>query len=189
MDGHFVPNITIGAPVVASISSLVHKAGAFLDVHLMIEAPERYLEDFARAGADGLSVHIETCPHIQRTLANIREHGVSAGLVLNPGTSLSLIEEAACHADYLLVMSVNPGFGGQAFIPESLGKLRRARAMLPPNVVIEVDGGIGRETLPSAVKAGARWLVAGSAVFGAADPGAEFRYLQELAWGTQRNVI
>lgn len=189
MDGHFVPNLTIGPPVVASLAPVVHEAGGYLDVHLMIEAPERYIADFAAAGADALSVHIETCPHIHRTLTAIREHGMSAGLVVNPGTALYLVEEAVRFADYLLVMSVDPGFGGQTFIPESLAKLRQARALLPAHVALEVDGGVGRETLPSVVAAGARWLVAGSAVFGASDPGEEFKRLQDLAWGSQRDVV
>ena len=185
MDGHFVPNLTIGAPVVRSLAPVVHSQGAFLDVHLMIEQPERYIDDFAEAGADALSVHIETCPHIQRTLVSIRERGLSAGLVLNPGTALATIEEALLFADYLLVMSVNPGFGGQAFIPESLAKLRRACRLVPPGMPLEVDGGVGRETVESVGDAGARWLVAGSAVFGAPDPATEYRHLEHLAWGSR----
>lgn len=185
MDGHFVPNITIGQPVVASLAPVVHAAGAFLDVHLMIEEPERYLEDFARAGADGLSVHIEACRHIHKALSTIRELGLSAGVVLNPGTPLGAIEEAACHADFVLLMSVNPGFGGQSFIPQSVDKIRRLRAMLPPQVPIQVDGGVGRDTIRVVAAAGGRWLVAGSAVFGAADPAAEFRLLSAMARGTE----
>jgi len=128
-----------------------------------------------------LSVHIETCPHIQRTLVGIKERGMSAGLVLNPGTCLNAIEEAALFADFVLLMSVNPGFGGQEFIPESLSKLRRARALLSPRVGLQVDGGMAMDTIPAAVAAGARWIVAGSAVYGADDPAAQFRRLQELA--------
>ncbi len=184
MDGHFVPNLTIGAPVVSSLAPLVHARDAYLDVHLMIDNPDAFLDDFARAGADALSVHIETCPHIQRTLAGIRERGMSAGLVVNPGTPLGAIEEAALFADFVLVMSVNPGFGGQKFIPESLSKLRRARALLPPRMGLQVDGGMAADTIPAAVAAGARWVVAGSAVYGAEEPAAEFRRLQALTWGT-----
>lgn len=182
MDGHFVPNLTIGAPVVGWLAPVVHEQGAYLDVHLMIDNPDLFLDDFAAAGADGLSVHIETCPHIHRTLTGIRERGMSAGLVLNPGTPLGAIEEAALHADYVLVMSVNPGFGGQRFIEASLSKLRRARAMLPPQVALEVDGGIGVDTLAAAVAAGANWCVAGSAVYGVERPAEEFRALQALMW-------
>ncbi|NLE74461.1 MAG: ribulose-phosphate 3-epimerase [Actinobacteria bacterium] len=181
MDGHFVPNLTIGAPVVASLAPVAHARDAYLDVHLMIDNPDRFLDDFANAGADALSVHIETCPHIQRTLVGIKERGMSAGLVLNPGTSLNAIEEAALFADFVLLMSVNPGFGGQEFIPESLSKLRRARALLSPRVGLQVDGGMAMDTIPAAVAAGARWIVAGSAVYGADDPAAQFRRLQELA--------
>lgn len=181
MDGHFVPNLTIGAPVVSSLAPVAHARDAYLDVHLMIDNPDRFLDDFANAGADALSVHIETCPHIQRTLVGIKERGMSAGLVLNPGTSLNAIEEAALFADFVLVMSVNPGFGGQEFIPESLSKLRRARALLSPRVGLQVDGGMAMDTIPAAVAAGARWIVAGSAVYGADDPAAQFRRLQALA--------
>lgn len=181
MDGHFVPNLTIGPPVVASLAPVIHAAGAFLDIHLMIEQPDRFLEDFARAGADGLSVHIETGAHIHKTLCSIRDLGMSAGLVLNPGTSLSAIEEAVRFADYVLLMSVNPGFGGQKFITETLDKMRRLRSMLPPHVPLEVDGGVGRQTIAQIAATGARWLVAGSAIFEAEDPGAEFQALGLLA--------
>ncbi len=180
MDGHFVPNLTIGAPVVKWLAPVVHESGAYLDVHLMIDNPDFFLDDFAQAGADALSVHIETCPHIHRTLAEIKERGLSAGLVLNPGTALGAIEEAALFADYVLVMSVNPGFAGQQFISESLSKLRRVRAMLPPDVALQVDGGMAADTIPSALAAGAGWLVAGSAIYGAEDPAGEFRRLQAM---------
>jgi ribulose-phosphate 3-epimerase len=181
MDGHFVPNITIGPLVVSALATRVHAAGAFLDVHLMISRPDLYLEDFASAGADGLSVHVEACPHLHRTLSEIRRLGVSAGVAVNPGTDLSCLGEAVHLADYVLLMSVNPGFGGQQFIPRSVERARRLSAVLPSGVALEIDGGIGRGTLEAVAHAGVDWFVAGSAVFGAADPAAEFRALQSLA--------
>ncbi len=170
MDGHFVPNLTIGPAIVAALAPRVHLAGAFVDVHLMVEQPDAFLDDFVAAGADALSVHVETTPNLHRTLARIRELGAAAGVVLNPATPVVAVEEAALTADYILVMSVNPGFGGQEFIPESLDKLRRLRASIPPKVTLEVDGGVGRANTAQLVAAGADWLVAGSAVFGGGDP-------------------
>ena len=165
MDGHFVPNITIGAPVVAAIRKTTRTP---LDVHLMIEAPERYLGDFAKAGADIIAVHVEACPHIHRTIQMIKELGVKAGVALNPGTPLSSIEHVLVDLDLVLIMTVNPGFGGQSFIEHMLSKIASLRqkldvAGLP--LELEVDGGITAQTAPTVVAAGARVLVAGSAVF------------------------
>ncbi len=180
MDGHFVPNLTIGPAVVRAIAPLAHERGACLDVHLMIEEPDRFLEAFVQAGADAVSVHVETCPNLHRTLAVIRHLGAAAGLAINPASSLGLLDEALHFVDYVLVMSVNPGFGGQVFIPETLEKIRRLVPTLPAGVTLEVDGGVGRENIRQLAAAGVHWFVAGSAVFGAEDPGAESRYLQGL---------
>lgn len=181
MDGHFVPNISIGVPVVASL----RKATALtLDVHLMIEKPERYIEAFAGAGADWISVHQEACPHLDRTLHAIRENGCKAGVVINPGTPVSALSEALGAADFVLVMSVNPGFGGQKFIAGALTKLQQLREHRQHGGYayrIEVDGGIGPDNVGEAARAGAEILVAGTSVFGAADPGAAFRKLKHLA--------
>lgn len=180
MDGHFVPNLTIGPAVVAALAERVHRAGASVDVHLMVEHPDDFLERFVAAGADGLSVHVETSPNLHRTLSRIKELGASAGAVLNPATPVSAVEEAALVADYILVMSVNPGFGGQAFIAESLDKLRRLRAAVPSRVALQVDGGVGRDNAARLVSAGADWLVAGSAVFSGSDPMTQAGVLQAL---------
>lgn len=181
MDGHFVPNISIGVPVVASL----RKATALtLDVHLMIEKPERYVGAFADAGADWISVHQETCPHLDRTLHAIRENGCKAGVVINPATPVATLEEALGAADFVLVMSVNPGFGGQKFIPGALGKLQRLkelRARHGYSYRIEVDGGVGADNVGEIARAGAEILVAGTSVFQAGDPGEAFRKLKHLA--------
>jgi ribulose-phosphate 3-epimerase len=179
MDGHFVPNITIGALVVGAIAPLVHGAGALVDVHLMIETPERYVDAFAAAGADVITVHQETCPHLHRTLAQIRETGAAAGVALNPSTPLETLAEVRHHCDLVLVMSVNPGFGGQSFIDTSLDKLRRARASLPDEVALEVDGGVNAINAPVLVAAGANLLVAGSSVFDGLGAATRFRELAE----------
>jgi ribulose-phosphate 3-epimerase len=165
MDGNFVPNITIGPPVVKALRKLTRLP---FDVHLMIEKPERYIAAFAEAGANYLSVHAETCPHLHRTLAQIREHKCLAGVALNPSTPLEVIPQVLDQLDFVLVMSVNPGFGGQKFIPSSLGKIADLRDLLaaaPRPVEIEVDGGIGPDNAGEAAAAGARILVAGNAVF------------------------
>jgi ribulose-phosphate 3-epimerase len=163
MDGRFVPNITIGPPVVQAIRACTTLP---LDVHLMIVEPERYLEDFARAGADGLSVHVEACAHLHRTLQHIRHLGKRAGVVLNPATNERAIDYVLDTADLVLVMSVNPGFGGQAFIPEVLPKVRAIKEMIGDRPIdLEIDGGISTDTAGRATKAGAGVLVAGSAVF------------------------
>jgi ribulose-phosphate 3-epimerase len=169
MDGRFVPNITLGPVVVQA----VRKATTLpLDVHLMIVEPERYLEDFAKAGASVLTVHVEACPHLHRTLQHIKSLGVKPAVVLNPATSLSAIEEALPFVEMVLVMSVNPGFGGQSFIQESVDKVRRLREMISKRGLtthIEVDGGVNSQTAREVVAAGATVLVAGNAVFGAKD--------------------
>ena len=167
MDGHFVPNITIGAPVVASLRSWTHLP---LDVHLMIEQPERYISHFADSGADIITVHVEACPHLHRTIQVIKELGVKAGVALNPASSLSMVDEIMPQVDLILIMSVNPGFGGQAFIPETLEKINRLRRMLDSRKVdaeLEVDGGITINNASSIVKAGGRVLVVGTSVFNA----------------------
>jgi ribulose-phosphate 3-epimerase len=169
MDGHFVPNITIGPLVVSALQSLVHGAGALLDVHLMIEQPERYVPTFAAAGADLIVVHQEACVHLHRVLGLIHESGASAGVALNPATPVETLAEARYSCDLVLIMSVNPGFGGQGFIPTSLDKIRRARAYLPEAVAVQVDGGVTALNAGELVDAGANWLVAGSSVFGGAD--------------------
>lgn len=167
MDGHFVPNISIGPPVVRAVRRVTRLP---LDVHLMIEEPERYLADFAAAGADNITVHVETCPHLHRTVQQIKELGCRAGVVLNPSTPVVALEEIFPHVDLVLVMTVNPGFGGQAFIEGMLPKIQRVRAMREEQssqAEIEVDGGIGPEMAHLVVEAGARVLVAGSAIFDA----------------------
>jgi ribulose-phosphate 3-epimerase len=186
MDGHFVPNITIGPVVVDAIAPLVHAAGGILDVHLMIENPDRYLERFAKAGADTLCVHQETCVHLHRVLSQIREAGCAAGVAINPATPIETLAEARNFCDFVLIMSVNPGFGGQSFIPTSLPKLVAARAYLPGEVAIEIDGGVGPSNAAQLVAAGANWLVAGSSVF-KDDPAARFRELSAVA-GSARNA-
>ncbi|HZJ02912.1 MAG TPA: ribulose-phosphate 3-epimerase [Thermoleophilia bacterium] len=183
MDGHFVPNLTIGPAVVAALAPRIHERGGWVDVHLMIENPDAFIEDFVQAGADALSVHVEILPHLHRTLTAIRELGASPGVVLNPATPASAVSEAIKYADYVLAMTVNPGFGGQKFISGALDKLAGLARVLPPGVALEVDGGVGRDTIHPLRQAGANWFVSGSAVFGAADPGREAAELQALALG------
>ena len=166
MDGHFVPNITVGPTVVAALRRVTRLP---LDVHLMIEAPERYLVDFARAGAATLTVHVETCPHLHRTVQHIRELGIHPGVTLNPATPLETLWEVLRYVDQILVMTVNPGFGGQNYIPTMTAKVARLAEMIAAaglDVEIEVDGGIDADTAPEVVRAGARVLVAGTAIFG-----------------------
>ncbi|HYY94457.1 MAG TPA: ribulose-phosphate 3-epimerase [Pyrinomonadaceae bacterium] len=183
MDGHFVPNLTVGLPVVRSLARATHLP---LDTHLMISEPGLYAETFVEAGAQMVSVHIEADPHIHRTLAAIRKRGAKAGIVINPATSLFHLEEALQFADYVLVMSVNPGFGGQEFIPTSVEKVRRLRRMIEErglSVRIEIDGGIDRDNIAACAAAGAEIFVAGTAVFGQGDPTRSVRDL--LAAATQ----
>jgi ribulose-phosphate 3-epimerase len=189
MDGLFVPNITFGPQTVQAVR---HHSDAFFDVHLMVVQPERYIEEFARAGADIITVHAEACVHLQRTLAQIRECGVRAGVALNPATPLSVIEYVIPDIDLLLIMTVNPGFGGQQFIPQMLRKIARARAMLDEvgsEAWLEVDGGINGVTTPLVVRAGARVLVAGSSVFGHPDGvRAGVEELRQAAWEAEERV-
>jgi ribulose-phosphate 3-epimerase len=173
MDGHFVPPITIGPLVAGSIAEQVHAAGGALDVHLMIEAPERHIEAFAEAGADSITFHAEATAHANRTLAAIRDLGCLAGIALNPGTPADTIAELRGLADVVLCMTVNPGWGGQAFIEGSPDKVARLSA-LAGGAAIEVDGGVDASTAGSVATAGASLFVAGSAVFGAADPAAAY---------------
>jgi ribulose-phosphate 3-epimerase len=165
MDGHFVPNITIGPIVVEAVRKVTKLP---LDVHLMIENPDRYIADFAKSGADILSVHFETCPHLQRTITMIRELKVKAAVVLNPATPLTFLEEILGEVDWVLIMSVNPGFGGQKFIPSSLDKIKRLKQMIDQRglkVEIEVDGGVTPDNVASVCQAGADIVVAGSAIY------------------------
>jgi ribulose-phosphate 3-epimerase len=177
MDGHFVPPITIGPLIAASIRDLVHERGGILDCHLMIERPERQIEAFVAAGADVITIHPEATPHIHYALRSIREHGVAAGVVINPGTPVSVVEPVAEIIDLCLLMSVNPGWGGQRYIPSSTKRLRELRAFLPPEVVLQIDGGVSLETIDEAHAAGAQLFVAGSSVFSAPDPAAAFSAL------------
>ncbi len=181
MDGHFVPNLSIGVPVVASL----RKATALpLDVHLMVEGPERFIAAFAEAGADMISVHQEATPHLDRAVALIRECGASPGVVLNPATPVAALSEILDRVDFVLVMSVNPGFGGQKFIPATLGKiqqLRELRARYHSAYRIEVDGGVGPENVAELVRAGAEILVAGTSIFHAGDPAEAVRQMKQAA--------
>jgi ribulose-phosphate 3-epimerase len=174
MDGHFVPVITFGPKMVADVADLIHEHGGLADVHLMVERPERHVDQFAAAGADSLTVHVETCPHLHRTIELVHAAGCRAGVTLNPGTPVDALEEAARYADVLLCMSVNPGWGGQAFIPATLDRLPRMRALAGDGVAVEVDGGVGPTTVVDAYRAGANVLVAGSAIFASRDPGAAY---------------
>lgn len=179
MDGHFVPNITIGLPVVKSIRKATDMV---IDTHLMISEPGRYAVDFVKAGADMVSVHVEADPHLQRTLTAIKVAGGRAGIAINPGTSLTVLDETLPYADFVLLMSVNPGFGGQKFIPTMVDKLRRLKQIIKDrglSVQIEIDGGIDTANIAEIVKAGAEILVAGSAVFGKGDPSGAVKDLLE----------
>jgi ribulose-phosphate 3-epimerase len=181
MDGHFVPNLTIGPPVVESVRKTTR---LHLDVHLMIEQPDRYAADFVHAGANSVSVHYEACRHLDCVLGMIRKEGAMAGVVLNPATPVAVLEDVLAVADYVLLMSVNPGFGGQAFIPYVLQKvrkldnLRREKRLALP---IEIDGGVHRDNLAEVVRAGCDWIVTGSAVFHTPDPEATVREMREIA--------
>jgi ribulose-phosphate 3-epimerase len=179
MDGRFVPNITVGLPVVEAISRATQLP---IDAHLMIVEPGRYAEHFVKAGAQMVSIHIEADPHAHRTLSAIRAAGAQAGIAINPATPLSALDEALKFVDYVLLMSVNPGFGGQTFIPESLDKVRRLRKMIDERGLkarIEIDGGIDAENIAEVASAGAEIIVSGSAIFGAPDPAVALRKLRE----------
>ena len=180
MDGHFVPPITIGPLVAGSIADQVHEAGGAVDVHLMIERPEQQIAEFAAAGADCITIHAEATPHANRTLSAIRELGCLAGVALNPGTPVEAVEELGGLADVVLCMTVNPGWGGQAFIDSSPGKVQRLRP-LADGAAIEVDGGIDASTASPTAAAGASLFVAGSAIFGAGDPAAAYAEIASAA--------
>lgn len=186
MDGHFVPNLTIGPVVLESVAPIVHSRGGFFSVHLMIEKPERYAEAFVKAGADAVSLHVEACPRPQNVLMMIKSLGAGAGIAINPDTGLSQVAELLALVDFVVVMTVNPGFGGQSFISSALDKVPELRKKLPSGTAIEIDGGINRGNIRQVVEAGANWVVAGSAVFKAADPAAEAQVLQNLMFGHGR---
>jgi len=181
MDGHFVPNLTLGPPVFESIRKVTRSR---LDVHLMIEDPDRYAPVFIQAGADQISVHQEACPHLDRTLRMIREEGALAGVVINPATPVAMLAEVLDVADYVLVMSVNPGFGGQHFIPRALDKVReldRERRERHLQLPIEIDGGITLENLPEVIRAGCDWVVTGSSIFHSPDAEATVAAMRQVA--------
>ena len=179
MDGHFVPPITIGPVIVEAIRDQVHEAGGMLDCHLMIERPERQVAQFAKAGADSITIQLEATPNVHYVLMQIREHGCLAGLAINPGTPPEALSELVDVADLVLCMTVNPGWGGQAFIARSPQKVRQLRKVLGPDVPIQVDGGISAETAPVVKREGATLFVAGSQIFHAADPAAAYREIAE----------
>ena len=181
MDGSFVPPISMGALVVDALAEQIHTAGALVDVHLMVDRPERHIEDFANAGADHITIHAEATPHVHYGLQAVRAAGCTAGLALCPATPVTAASELLGDLDLLLCMTVNPGWGGQEFLPSSLGKLERLRGLLGPGVGIEVDGGIDATTAGPCAAAGATAFVAGSAVFGAADPGTAYREIAAAA--------
>jgi ribulose-phosphate 3-epimerase len=181
MDGHFVPNLTIGPPVVESIRKITRSR---LDVHLMIDDPDRYAPIFIQAGADQVSVHQEACVHLNRTVRMIQSEGALAGVVLNPATPVAMLDEILDVADYVLIMSVNPGFGGQQFIPRALDKVReliRSRQERRLQFSIEIDGGITLDNLPDVVRAGCDWIVTGSSVFHTPDPAATVAEMRQIA--------
>lgn len=183
MDGNFVPNISFGFPIIEAIASKAQKP---LDVHLMIEKPERYTRDFVKAGANLISVQAEACTHLHRTIQEIKNEGVMAGVVLNPHTPVDMVRHVLSDLDLVLIMSVNPGFGGQSFIPESVKKIDQLRKMideLNPKCYLEVDGGVGPKNAQSLVDAGANVLVAGSAIFGSQDPIATIKDLKNIKRG------
>jgi ribulose-phosphate 3-epimerase len=181
MDGRFVPNLTWGPKVIGDLRKLTKLP---FDVHLMIEEPERYIEAFRKAGADGLTVHLEAGPHTQRTVTQIRSLGAKAGVVICPGTPVAMLGDLIYDVDLLLIMSVNPGFGGQAFLPRSLDRLRQARALIEernPGCALEVDGGVSEENIAAVVAAGADTIVMGSSIFDTPDPAAAIKKLRALA--------
>lgn len=181
MDGRFVPNITWGPKIVGDLR---HLSRLPFDTHLMIEEPDRYVADFRKAGADIITVHVEACVHLQRVVALVRSLGAKAGVSINPATPVEALHDIIEDVDLVLVMSVNPGFGGQAFLPNTLKKLAEARALIDarnPACELEVDGGVGRENIAAVVAAGARVIVMGSSIFGASDPARELRELRAAA--------
>ena len=188
MDGHFVPNLTMGIPVLQAVRKITR---AHLDVHLMIANPDQFAPMFIEAGADSVSVHQEVCPHLDRTVRLIQSEGAQAGVVLNPSTPVSTLDEVLDVVDFVLIMSVNPGFGGQKFLTNSLRKVQQLaerRQRFGLSFKIEIDGGIGASNAADAVKAGAEWLVAGNSIFGAPNPGAAFMALRETAHSGLRQL-
>jgi ribulose-phosphate 3-epimerase len=181
MDGHFVPPITIGPLIVSALADRVHQAGGMLDVHLMIERPERQVAEFVKAGADSITVHAEATPHLHYALQAIKQAGCAAGAAINPGTPATQLADVADDLDLALCMSVDPGWGGQPFIGASLEKLARLRTLLPDRVAVEVDGGVDSGTAGPCAEHGATLLVAGSAIFGAADPAAAYAAIAAAA--------
>ncbi|MDQ4040449.1 MAG: ribulose-phosphate 3-epimerase [Actinomycetota bacterium] len=181
MDGHFVPPLTIGPLIVGALADQVHAAGGLLDVHLMIERPERQVAEFARAGADSITFHAEATPHLNYAIAHVKEAGCSAGVALTPSTPAHALSDVADDLDLALCMSVNPGWGGQSFLAGSPAKLERMRAVVGDGAVLEVDGGVDVVTAPAVTGAGATLLVAGSAVFGAPDPAQAYRDIRDAA--------
>jgi ribulose-phosphate 3-epimerase len=181
MDGHFVPPITMGPIVVEALAGLVHDKGGALDVHLMVDRPERRVADFAAAGADSITLHWEATPHVHYALGAIRDAGAGAGLAINPGTPVDLIAQVASELDVALCMTVNPGWGGQPFIDGSLDRIERVRALVGEGPAVEVDGGIDARTAGPCAQAGATLLVAGSAIFGADDPAAAYQEIADAA--------
>ena len=189
MDGHFVPNITLGPPIVESLRKATKLK---LDVHLMISDPDKFAPAFIKAGADSVSVHQEACPHLDRTIHMIQEFGVKAGVVLNPSTPVSTLTEVLSFVDYVLIMSVNPGFGGQKFIPNALRKveqLARMRSERKLQYVIEIDGGVTAANAADIAQAGCEWLVAGSSIFHSVNPGNAVRELQRAAASAYSVVV
>ena len=174
MDGHFVPALSMGTPVVEALAGQIHDAGGYVDVHLMVERPERHVAAFAEAGADGITVHVEATPHVNYALAAVHDAGCRAGVALCPSTPVQAVSELLGDFDVVLCMTVNPGWGGQRFLPGSLAKIERLRALVGAEPALEVDGGIDAETAGSCAAAGATVFVAGSAIFGAEDPGAAY---------------
>jgi ribulose-phosphate 3-epimerase len=183
MDGQFVPPITLGPLVVGALADQVHDGGGLLDVHLMIERPERQVTEFARAGADNITFHLEATPHVNYAIQHVKEAGCTAGVAITPSTPAELLRDVASDLDLALCMSVNPGWGGQSFLPGSPAKLERLRHVVTDGVVVEVDGGVDSETAATVVRAGATLLVAGSAVFGSGDPAGAYRAIVESAGG------
>jgi ribulose-phosphate 3-epimerase len=181
MDGHFVPPISIGALIIDALRDQVHEAGGMLDVHLMVERPERRVDDFVAAGADSIAVHWEATPHVHYALHAVREAGLHAGLAINPATTVEAVMGVAGLFDHLLLMTVNPGWGGQPYIPTSTDKIARARELLGPDMPIEVDGGIDAATARETAEAGATLFVAGSSIFGSQDPAAAYREIVAAA--------
>jgi ribulose-phosphate 3-epimerase len=181
MDGHFVPALSMGPPVVSALADRIHDAGGYVDVHLMIERPERHVAEFAKAGADGITIHVEATPHANYALAAVRDAGCRAGLALCPSTPVVAVSELTEDLDLLLCMTVNPGWGGQAFLPGSVSKVERLRAAIGDRPALEVDGGIDATTAGPCARAGATVFVAGSAIFGAPDPVAAYRAIADVA--------